>query len=242
MNATTIGSQVVGGLLASLLMRMSVWMCMYFGASFAAIATLTGFLFPENIAKYKTSSLEASTSQSEPPTARGQLKQVLDAAIWFTREDFVSISLLSTLLATTLGRSAPDIFLQYVTKRYGWSWSDVSEFHYPSRQQTQLSTVLNHVLIVYNAGFSVAINSLASYIWSSCDYPSICNAVSQASKGAAPTENRPNSCTLQCLCFVSWRLLHWSFQRNSAHDCWPWAIYTKLRVSHAGTKLAGVGD
>ena len=128
MNATTIGSQVAGGLLAFVLMRMSAWMCIYSGVSFAAIATLTAFLLPVKIDNCKSLSVEDTASHGAPPTLRGQLKQVLDAVIWFTRGNLVSISLLSTFLMTTLGRSAPDILLQYVTKRYGWSWSDVSFF------------------------------------------------------------------------------------------------------------------
>ncbi|KAJ4163631.1 hypothetical protein LMH87_005348 [Akanthomyces muscarius] len=126
MNATTIGSQVVGGLLAFVLMRMSAWMCIYSGVSFAAIATLTAFSLPVKTDNYKSLSVEGTASHGAPPTLRGQLKQVLEAVIWFTRGNLVSISLLSTLLTTTLGRSAPDILLQYVTKRYGWSWSDAS--------------------------------------------------------------------------------------------------------------------
>ncbi|TQV96994.1 MFS transporter [Cordyceps javanica] len=125
-NATPIGSQVFGSLLAFLLMRKSVWVCIYCGASFSAVATLTAFCFPAKTVGAKTISEGDASDVTEIQTLRGHVQQVLNAAMWFTRENFLSISLLSTLLVTTLGRSAPDILLQYVTKRYGWSWSDAS--------------------------------------------------------------------------------------------------------------------
>ncbi|OAA45873.1 Major facilitator superfamily domain, general substrate transporter [Beauveria brongniartii RCEF 3172] len=74
-NATPIGSQVVGSLMASALIRMSVWVSAYCGALLAMLATLTAFFFSVDVSQ---------------------------------------------------GRSAPDILLQYVTKRYGWTWADSS--------------------------------------------------------------------------------------------------------------------
>ncbi|KAM3558584.1 hypothetical protein MY1884_003922 [Beauveria asiatica] len=123
-NATPIGSQVVGSLVASALIRMSVWVSAYCGALLAVLATLTAFFFSVDVSQGKPET--AIGNEQEPQTLHGQLQQISNAVMWFTRQDFLSISLLSTLLVTTLGRSAPDILLQYVTKRYGWTWADVS--------------------------------------------------------------------------------------------------------------------
>ncbi|KAM3545067.1 hypothetical protein ARSEF1564_001988 [Beauveria bassiana] len=124
-NATPIGSQVVGSLMASALIRMSVWVSAYCGALLAMIATLTAFFFSVDVSKGKPDTAIIG-DEEEPQTLGGQLQQISNAVMWFTRQNFLSISLLSTLLVTTLGRSAPDILLQYVTKRYGWTWADSS--------------------------------------------------------------------------------------------------------------------
>ncbi|KAM3468360.1 hypothetical protein MY5147_008019 [Beauveria neobassiana] len=124
-NATPIGSQVVGSLMASALIRMSVWVSAYCGALLAMIATLTAFFFSVDVSKGKPDTA-ITGDEEEPQTLGGQLQQISNAVMWFTRQNFLSISLLSTLLVTTLGRSAPDILLQYVTKRYGWTWADSS--------------------------------------------------------------------------------------------------------------------
>ncbi|KAK8145611.1 hypothetical protein G3M48_004226 [Beauveria asiatica] len=123
-NATPIGSQVVGSLVASALIRMSVWVSAYCGALLAMLATLTAFFFSVDVSQGKPET--AIENEQEPQTLHGQLQQISNAVMWFTRQNFLSISLLSTLLVTTLGRSAPDILLQYVTKRYGWTWADSS--------------------------------------------------------------------------------------------------------------------
>ncbi|KAM3451459.1 hypothetical protein MY3296_005275 [Beauveria thailandica] len=123
-NATPIGSQVVGSLVASALIRMSVWVSAYCGALLAMLATLTAFFFSVDVSQGKPET--AIGNEQEPQTLHGQLQQIPTAVMWFTRQNFLSISLLSTLLVTTLGRSAPDILLQYVTKRYGWTWADSS--------------------------------------------------------------------------------------------------------------------
>ncbi|KAH8717847.1 Efflux pump ustT [Beauveria bassiana] len=124
-NATPIGSQVVGSLMASALIRMSVWVSAYCGALLAMTATLTAFFFSVDVSKGKPDTA-ITGDEEEPQTLGGRLQQISNAVMWFTRQNFLSISLLSTLLVTTLGRSAPDILLQYVTKRYGWTWADSS--------------------------------------------------------------------------------------------------------------------
>ncbi|EJP70910.1 MFS transporter, putative [Beauveria bassiana ARSEF 2860] len=124
-NATPIGSQVVGSLMASALIRMSVWVSAYCGALLAMTATLTAFFFSVDVSKGKPDTA-ITGDEEEPQTLGGRLQQISNAAMWFTRQNFLSISLLSTLLVSTLGRSAPDILLQYVTKRYGWTWADSS--------------------------------------------------------------------------------------------------------------------
>ncbi|KAM3503743.1 hypothetical protein MY10362_004013 [Beauveria mimosiformis] len=48
-NATPIGSQVVGSLMASALIRMSVWVSAYCGALLAMLATLTAFFFSSSL-------------------------------------------------------------------------------------------------------------------------------------------------------------------------------------------------
>ncbi|KAJ3496318.1 hypothetical protein NLG97_g2744 [Lecanicillium saksenae] len=126
LNATNIGSQVVAGLVAFALMRISPWVCIYCGALFAATASLVAFLFPAEASISKFRSAANLEMPQEEQTIRTLINRLGDATIWLTHGNFLAIALLSTLLVTTLGRSVPDILLQYVTKRYELSWSDVS--------------------------------------------------------------------------------------------------------------------
>ncbi|KAM3555737.1 hypothetical protein MY1884_005433 [Beauveria asiatica] len=130
MNATSIGSQMVASLLAFTLMRISPWLCVFCGILLFVPANLCAFSFPETPRDKAGSGLPstAATATAQPEddvgSARGQVRRLADALVWFVHERPFARVLLYTLLATTVGRSSQDILLQYVTRRYRWSWSD----------------------------------------------------------------------------------------------------------------------
>ncbi|OAA52645.1 Major facilitator superfamily domain, general substrate transporter [Beauveria brongniartii RCEF 3172] len=128
MNATSIGSQMVASLLAFTLMRVSPWLCVFCGILLFVPANLCALFFPETPRDKAGSGLPSTAATAQPEddmgSARGQMRRLTDALVWFVHERLFARVLLYTLLATTVGRSSQDILLQYVTRRYRWSWAD----------------------------------------------------------------------------------------------------------------------
>ncbi|KAM3498227.1 hypothetical protein MY10362_008445 [Beauveria mimosiformis] len=128
MNATSMGSQMVASLLAFTLMRISPWLCVFCGILLFVPANLCALFFPETSKDKADSGLPSTAATAQPEddmgSARGQVRRLADALVWFVHERPFARVLLYTLLATTVGRSSQDILLQYVTRRYRWSWSD----------------------------------------------------------------------------------------------------------------------
>lgn len=126
MNATTIGSQVAATLLAYIFTRVSPWLCVLCGIMVLVPANMCTYLFPELPGDKPGSRLPAA-ALPEADSVRERMGRLADAAVWFVQERPFAIVSLFTLLGTTVGRSAQENLLQYVTKRYKWSWADVSD-------------------------------------------------------------------------------------------------------------------
>lgn len=139
MNATAIGSQMVASLLALILMRVSPWLCVFCGILLFVPANLCAFFFSETPRDKAGLGLSSTTAAAQPEddmgSARGQLRRLADATVWVVHERPFARVLLYTLLATTVGRSSQEILLQYVTRRYRWSWSDVGDIPETHRSQ-----------------------------------------------------------------------------------------------------------
>jgi hypothetical protein len=145
-----IGASVYIGLLLSgpfayALMSLNVWLQAIVGLICYALALLLSLCIPgrPNIGHHHLNSPQENEAispvindaghDSQPKQATGLLDrfladgQLLASAIvqllWNNRP--VALLLL-TFLLTTLGRYAQEILLQYVTKRYGWTWSQAS--------------------------------------------------------------------------------------------------------------------
>lgn len=119
-------------------MGVNLWLTIYLGLGCLALATVLTFFFPETLPT-KAPALQRSAETTETHEAQSswtlhqwlhvawtELARLGDAALRFAKANWQVVALLFTLLVTTLGRFAQEILLQYVHKRYGWSWAQVS--------------------------------------------------------------------------------------------------------------------
>jgi hypothetical protein len=130
MTATIIGSQLLASPLVYLLLNINTWLPMYCGLGCLWLAAILAMFLPRIFAEsqYQTHSDTSLPTkiESQGQTAREQLMAIGTTAMWFARGNILVTVLLLTYLVTTLGRLAQDILLQYITKRYGWSWAQAS--------------------------------------------------------------------------------------------------------------------
>lgn len=130
--AAVLGSQLVASPLVYVLINVDTWLPMYCGLGCLWLATAVAFSIPRMmlatspvLEHIKTE--EAQENRAQAQTARRhRLMGVAKAVVWFARGNILVVVLLLTFLVTSLGRLAQEIILQYITKRYGWSWSEVS--------------------------------------------------------------------------------------------------------------------
>lgn len=126
-----LGAAVVGGeLLASplvyFLMETDLWLAIYIGLGCLVLSTGLSLMLPETLPREQRQN--APENVESPPwhdKIRSELAQLAQAISWVIWKDRRVALLLFTFLLTTLGRFAQEILLQYVTNRYGWSWSQV---------------------------------------------------------------------------------------------------------------------
>lgn len=130
--AAVLGSQLVASPLVYVLINVDTWLPVYCGLGCLWLATAVAFSIPRMmLAKIPVlehvKTEEAQESRAQAQTAlHHRLMGVAKAAVWFARGNVLVVVLLLTFLVTSLGRLAQEIILQYITKRYGWSWSEVS--------------------------------------------------------------------------------------------------------------------
>ena len=125
--------EIVSNTLTYYIMERDVWLAIYLGLFIQIAATLIAFGIPNIHGKKDTSSSGQPSSllaehQSQAPLSR--LRQTTQKAAlllhWVAFENRSLGLLLLTLLFTSLGQYAKVLELQYITKRYGLSWSRVS--------------------------------------------------------------------------------------------------------------------
>ncbi|EXV03955.1 MFS transporter [Metarhizium robertsii] len=130
--AAVLGSQLVASPLVYVLINVDTWLPVYCGLGCLWLATAVAFSIPRMmlasspaLEHVKTEEAQESRAQAQPARYH-RLMGVAKAAVWFARGNVLVVVLLLTFLVTSLGRLAQEIILQYITKRYGWSWSEVS--------------------------------------------------------------------------------------------------------------------
>lgn len=137
-------------------MKFNIWLPILIGIGFHILTILFAFCLPETL---RLDSL-TDESASNPTTHNGReerdgeepevgkkhdflwtrwsatLHNLQTASVIFIRGHKRVALLLFTILITTLGRMAQELLLQFVRKRFGWSWtkvsSDKSHYHYLS--------------------------------------------------------------------------------------------------------------
>ncbi|WQF90194.1 Putative major facilitator superfamily, MFS transporter superfamily [Colletotrichum destructivum] len=126
--AAVVGGELLASPLVYFLMGKDAWLSIYTGLGCLVLGTLVSLMLPETHPR-GPGHCSAETTQSLPwyYPIRSELVKLGKAVLWMMWRDYYVLVLLFTFLLTTLGRFAQEILLQYVTKRYGWSWSQVRE-------------------------------------------------------------------------------------------------------------------
>ncbi|TDZ21047.1 Efflux pump ustT [Colletotrichum orbiculare MAFF 240422] len=125
--AAVVGGELLASPLVYFLMGLDVWLSIYVGLGCLVLSIVVSLMLPETLPKKQTNGPSEDT-QSLPwyDVARSELARLGQAVLWVVWREWRVLLLLFTFLLTTLGRFAQEILLQYVTKRYGWSWSQAS--------------------------------------------------------------------------------------------------------------------
>ncbi|KAK2603871.1 hypothetical protein QQS21_003906 [Conoideocrella luteorostrata] len=131
--STVLGSQLIASPLVYLLIEINKWLPIYCGLGCMWLATSLVFSVPR-VPQYQATRKATQLEHCPLPvravtvTVRETVIGIGQAAMWFAHNNTVVVMLLLTFLVTSLGRLAQEVLLQFVTKRYGWSWSEVSFF------------------------------------------------------------------------------------------------------------------
>lgn len=134
LGAASLLGELIAGPTAFFLMQISDWLSVAVGWGCVTVALIVSLLLPDTLNHRESSQQDAdetsgaTTKGSTGFMARLRLEVESLASlelhsVWGKGQSFL---LLLTFLLTSLGRYAQEILLQYVTKRYGWEWSQVS--------------------------------------------------------------------------------------------------------------------
>jgi hypothetical protein len=142
---------VIGELIASptvyFLMRINPWLPILLGLGGIIFSLSVSLFLPDTRDRGNPRDVYESNSEEVTPPMELFVQWRTEAKA-LTSMGFLNCvwgqgqtMLLLTFLLTTLGRYAQEILLQYVTKRYGWSWSQVSLFkHFEMNSRPKDST------------------------------------------------------------------------------------------------------
>lgn len=123
--AAVVVGEMIASPLAYYLMGIDAWISIYSGLGCLVLGVLVTLILPETLEKPRYLTIDRAASSSWYHAARLELLRMGEAVLWVIWRDWTVVALLATFLLTTLGRFAQELLLQYVTKRYGWSWSQV---------------------------------------------------------------------------------------------------------------------
>lgn len=138
LGAAVLGGELLSGPALYFLMEVNIWLPIWLGIGCISLSTIITRFVPETLpvtgAMPESSGEEAScvtgATDNKPSrllhVARLEVSKLGQAVAWFAKRHYHVVALLFTLLLTTFGRFAQELLSQYVTKRYNWSWSQVS--------------------------------------------------------------------------------------------------------------------
>ncbi|KAK1564011.1 major facilitator superfamily domain-containing protein [Colletotrichum navitas] len=129
--AAVVGGELIASPLVYFLMKIDAWLPIYTGLGCLVLGTVVSLMLPETLSReprYRPTETTQSLPWHHP--IRSELEKLGKALLWMLWRSSRVLLLLFTFLLTTLGRFAQEILLQYVTKRYGWSWSQVRYFRF----------------------------------------------------------------------------------------------------------------
>lgn len=119
-------------------MEVNIWLPIWLGLGCFGISTMLALLVPEpprepvavpEAPQEATSHIDhvsVDKHSSLTQVVRSGIHKLGQAMAWVAKRHYHITALLFTLLLTTFGRFAQELLAQYVTKRYEWSWSQVS--------------------------------------------------------------------------------------------------------------------
>lgn len=146
--ASAIAGRLIGGPLCYYLMQQGDWFTAYCGLTLATLSIITPFFFPET----NHFNRDAEPDSNGPEACRSS---VLSEAIGAFRGTFKTLRtlcwndkmlglLICTSMFTALGnfvvRSA---LLQYLSKKFDYSWAEVSQLHCTVHDMKHLLTLYN---------------------------------------------------------------------------------------------------
>lgn len=115
-----------------------MWLPIWIGLACMSFATMITRFVPETLPE-TAAMAEVSTEETPHITqaivnkpsrlfyiAQSEMAKLGQSLSWLAKRHYHVMALLFTLLLTTFGRFAQELLSQYVTKRYSWSWSQVS--------------------------------------------------------------------------------------------------------------------
>lgn len=140
-SAIALVGKLVGSPLTYAAMSRGNWFAVYTGMGFSTGATLATFFLPstDNIKPVESRDADCSPvgDGSLPHLKTDYFDGVKKAAaliqtmFWENKQLGM---LLSTFLFTSLGKSVPIILMQYMTKRFQWTWAEVRHQSIQSRK------------------------------------------------------------------------------------------------------------
>jgi hypothetical protein len=132
--AAVLGGELCAGPAVYFLMEVNMWLPIWLALGCFGLGTILALFIPEP--RRKPVAVPEATSHVGPVSAkkysrliqaaRSGNQKMGQAVAWVAKTHYHITALLFTLLLTTFGRFAQELLAQYVTKRYGWSWSQVS--------------------------------------------------------------------------------------------------------------------
>lgn len=138
MTAASLGTELLSKPVIYFTMERGVWFSMYIGYFFTAISLISLCIFPDILTRLIHFEIASELDElpEEPVVKAGawdSIRQNVHSGINDIAESFHFLFwqnkilglVLVSIMFGTLGRAASILLLQYISKRFGWSWSQV---------------------------------------------------------------------------------------------------------------------
>lgn len=128
--ASATAAELIASPIIYLIMQRSDWLCASVGIGLYGVAMISGLLLPyqpvslpKDVPVHETANNGASRSVlSRGVAAASDFSDAIRSQLGGNRNLTL---LLSSVMFTSLGKAFTQILNQYVTRRYGWTWSEV---------------------------------------------------------------------------------------------------------------------